>query len=151
MGTEQKKLHEQVIEEIKQAEQEKSAGYYYSLTKIKACVEALMKPLNSFFKEDMALKKLKSMEVDGYTLAISEQDKSTLNQERMIALLEAKGLKGEGVKTVEVVDEIKLHEFLQDGRVTPNEVSACLNKIIVPVLRVTEVKENKNRGVCKHG
>jgi hypothetical protein len=136
-----KKVYQGIIDRLEESSGgENSAGFYLTLTKVKAWIEARMKPMNAYFKEEMGKLGVASFMEDGVVLTLGEQDKSTLNQEKMVKLLTEKGFRGYAVRTIDVVDDEKLSELVYAGHITPQEVADCTDKKIVKVLKASEVK-----------
>lgn len=135
---------EQQIEDI-HAESNNSPAWYFRLTRLKGMVEKLIKPMNEHFKTDMLTKGDTTRVADGYKLIITEQDKSTVDDEKLVKLLKKKKLKAAIIK-VEKPDHAAVEMLVSSGEITPQELAFCQIPKFVKVLNVTEIK-----GAAKNG
>ena len=115
-----------------------SVQFYYELTQEKSQLEKKIKPYNEAFKKFMAKGNMKEFEENGYKLLLTEQDRSTMNDDRLVALLKAKGLTGAiAIKEVPVAEEVEQAVF--EGLITPEEFASCMDTKKATVLNVKKV------------
>lgn len=104
------------------------------LKKLKKEVDSL----KSQIKNEMVNKSVKKAEL-GKLVTISYQDRSKLDEEKVVALLKSKGLE-EGIMIEEKPHPEKLKEYMKTGQITLQEIADRTIKNLIPVLKV---KENK--------
>lgn len=114
-------------------------AWYYRLSKIKGQCEKLLKPMNEFFKNDMAVAKLDKKVEDGYELIITEQDKSYIDSDKLVALLKKKKLRS-AIKKVEVPDEDAVKVLVRNGEISVEEYQMCQVPKFTKVLNVKPVE-----------
>lgn len=127
---------EQVVEQENTEQQlidETIAKYFAYNTRVnqdKKEVKSLGEKLKSFFKiGDQHTTK------DGYELSITKQEKTNMNNEKLIEILKATG-HSNAVKTIEVPDDKMVEELLYSGQLTAVDIAPAVSINIVAVLKV---------------
>lgn len=81
----------------------------------------------------------KEYAASGFTFKMGVQDRSTMNEEKLVALLKEKGLDTKAVKTVEIGDPDAVAECIKTGELTVEELSECKNPNIINTMTVKYV------------
>lgn len=121
----------------------------------KACKQDLLEAgvtqemINNWLKHDPVdmLKHTKvNLDIGGYLVSTSVQDKSKLNQEKAVAYLKAIG-RSDLVKTIEVVDEPALEVALYNGEIpAANLKGVALEENLIVAMTVKPPKGAKKNG-----
>lgn len=104
---------------------------------------------NAQIKEIMSNEKLKKHSAGGYTVTYIESNKTTVNEEKLLALLKSKLSKKQLkdlklIKTVEQVDENALENAIYNSLIPEElvtEMSNCEEKSVITSIRITKNKE----------
>lgn len=115
------------------------AETYYTLNETKNQVTKELKPINEEIKNSLAEINLKKLDTEnGYRIEIGSQNRSTVDEEKLVALLKLKGF-NEAIKTIEVPDEALVERLVFSGELSPEEYSACINQKIISTLKIKKL------------
>ena len=114
-----------------------SVKQYFELIKQKSEIEKQIKPLNESYKRSMSADNQTEFIEDGYKLELKEQDRSKMNNERLVALLKKKGYPT-AIEIKLVAKEDVVETLVFEGKITPAELDSCIDKNIIKVLTVKE-------------
>lgn len=115
------------------------AEVYYELNETKNRVTKELKPINEEIKSSLAEIGLNKLDTDnGYRIEIGTQNRSTVDEEKLVALLKLKGF-NEAVKTIEVPDEALVERLVFSGELSSEEYSACINQKIISALKIKKI------------
>jgi hypothetical protein len=79
-------------------------------------------------------------------LAITFQDKSTVDEDKLAALLAERGLDN-AIITIKKPDPDKLPQLLADGLITEKDLMDCTVPNFIPVLKMDKPKKQKDAGI----
>ena len=115
------------------------AEVYYELNETKNRVTKELKPINEEIKSSLAEVGLSKLDTEnGYRIEIGTQNRSTVDEEKLVALLKLKGF-NEAIKTIEVPDEALVERLVFSGELSPEEYSACINQKIINTLTIKKI------------
>lgn len=115
------------------------AEVYYELNETKNRVTKELKPINEEIKSSLAEVGLNKLDTDnGYRIEIGTQNRSTVDEEKLVALLKLRGF-NEAVKTIEVPDEALVERLVFSGELSPEEYSTCINQKIINTLKIKKI------------
>lgn len=86
----------------------------------------------------------RSYTVDAYTAVLYQQDKSSMNEEKLIQFLKQNGLSKGIVRRKEYVDGDALEDAIYNDKIPEKllvEMDSCKEKKFVDVLKITKKKE----------
>lgn len=112
------------------------ASKYYELNETKNRVTKELKPLNEEIKSSLKEIGLTKMDTEnGYRVEIGTQNRSTVDSEKLVALLKLKGF-DHAIQTIEIPDESIVERLVFSGELSAEEYSACINQKIVSTLKI---------------
>lgn len=93
------------------------------------------KRLNDLVKSRLKAMGTDVIEVDGIQAKIIEQDRSKMDEKKLVWRLKELGL-NEAIKVVEQPDDNAIEGLIYNGKLSPNELESCMEKKIIQTLRV---------------
>lgn len=124
------------------ANEEDLARYVELGAEIKALQDErniLNKVIKTFFRNEPG-----KYQIGDYVANLYEQDKSKMDEERLVELLKSKGLH-DCLKVVMTYDEAKVEEALYKGQLTKEELDSCIITIKPLALLVKKVKNGGSK------
>lgn len=114
---------------------EEQVKHYYQYDLEEKAAKDSKKPLNTSIKKHMQANNLKAVEVDGLKVSYSLQERTNMNEDKLLLKLKSLGLT-EAIVTVEKPDAEAVSKLIYDGKLTTEELDACIEKKYVEVLSV---------------
>lgn len=127
------KVDSETVEKFKKAKDTLSKKEYTDAVK----TEKALAPIIRGAIGELALSKV---ELYGVPFSLTYQDKSTVDEEKLAALLESKGLT-DAILIKKVPDPAKLPQLIADSLLTPEEVNSCKIPNMIPVLKLVKPKK----------
>lgn len=115
-------------------------AFYYRFNKVKCVIENLLKPINADLKAKMIAAKCDKKVAGDYELILGTQDKSKVDNDKLVALLKEKKLT-KAIKKIEMPDEAMVEKLVNEGKITPEEFKECVVENVVTTLKIQEVKK----------
>lgn len=106
---------------------------YYEKNSQKLLLEKQIKPLNEAIKKEMNddLKK----DIGNYEIKIITQDRSKVNESKLIALLKELDL-NHAIKMVETIDEAMIERLIYSGDISQEDYAKCIDQKYVKTLKI---------------
>lgn len=104
--------------------------------------DKIVKELNSDIKQKLHEQDIKELTANGWKVSLVEQDRSTMNEDRLLDIAHQNGL--DVVKTKEYIDYDALESLIYNGKVPQDviqKIGDCKEVKIIETLRITKVKE----------
>lgn len=111
---------------------------YFELNKQKLELDKRLKELNKELKDTMLANNQDTIIDDGYKVELRNQDRSKMNDEKLVNFLVSKGLQS-ALTTKIVPNEEEVERLTYEGVIAPVELEQCIDKNIIKVLTVKKV------------
>lgn len=105
-------------------------------------VKSRVKTLNAKIKKELKACNLTKVEFDGVTATLITQDRSKVDEEKLVQRLHELGLDDAIIK-VEKPDENKVEGLIYEGTLSPQQIEDCITKKEVETLRISVKKGDK--------
>jgi hypothetical protein len=114
---------------------EDKVKHYFKLDQEEKSVKKEKTPLNVAIKDHMKSNALNAVEVDGIKVSYQVQERTSMNEDKLLLKLKSLGLT-EAIVTVEKPDSESVSKLIYDGKLTTEELESCIEKKYVEVLSV---------------
>ena len=98
--------------------------------------------LNEQVKSEMISQDLKKTEVDNLEVVCSKVEKTKVNEEKMVRLLEEGGFE-EALETKKIPNQEVIEQLINDGKLDPQILSDCVEDASYYALKIKKKKEKK--------
>lgn len=99
--------------------------------------QKLEKKLNKVIKSAIVDAGLEEVDVHGAQFKVTYQDRSKMNEEKLLQLLESKGLV-EAIKVKKVPDADMIPDLISKGLIKETELAECIDENLVPILKLVD-------------
>jgi hypothetical protein len=132
---EEEKVYEESVERVITFEDK--VQMFFDKKKLADRLKKELEPLNREIKKHMDENNLQELELSDYTIKITTQDRSTLNEERVVTRLHELGLE-DCILIVEKPNQEAIEKKIYDNEIKATVFEDCTDINIVPVLKVSK-------------
>ena len=114
---------------------------YVQLKKQEKVLKKQIKDTNEKLKSYMISNNVSEIDGIDWKVSIVSQDRSKMNEDRLIHKLQDMGLEV-AISSKPVVDQEKLSDLLYEGKLNDTDLMDCVDKKIISMLKLTTKKED---------
>jgi len=104
------------------------------MNRIKKVIAPVKGAIKKFMLDTFGEKSSQEFE-DGLSIKLGQQNRSSVNTVKLLALLKSKGFKS-AIKIVERPDEAEVERLIYDGELSMEDYSKCIDEKVITTLRI---------------